>query len=1143
MIFFRKEVQMNLYYIYHSGFVVEGKSHILIFDYYRVPKDKTSEKEYFLNRYVRQKEKKVYVFSSHSHGDHFNPEVLSWKQENSEIKCIFSKDIRAVLSGREEIIWVEEGEKKQIEELEIFVYGSTDAGVSFLVYMEEKIIFHAGDFHLWHWEDDTPEEEMSMRKEYFRILQNIKREKHPMIDYAFLPVDPRLGKYTTEGLETFVKEMESLYVIPIHFWENYFVMEEAKTVLDEYGVQLISMQQAMEMIHGTFYMLKKEERGYYIDLVDSYGKRLPEEEIELDPIYSYLPMEQENAFFSGWDKSYDRIFLEEQEELLDFLKTQENFVKEDFQKITWKEGKYPLVLWIREKEEEEIYSTQLELAEIDEDITIITEDIVANGSFYHLQNQRTGFYELKDFITELRFSEIEKLLTLAHKHFPDMEFRYRDYKMLNTEMLSLKPQILIEKIAADNSLYLRIGAEISSMDYKFLKENGFEEVVTLNTREKKIQISKIDASPVEELVEDLVKILTKTQRELGIRQAYYLDEDDFLILPEYVAREFITKNLLQFANQYHIAGTDKLKKYNIKAVKPRLTGNFHYSIDFLEGEAELDIEGEKFSIQEVLASYQKDSYIVLSDGTNALINKKYIEKLERIFKEKEGNKVKISFFDLPIIDDIIEEKILSEDYVLQKNFFYGMNYLKEYEVELPKLNATLRTYQEYGYKWLSYLSEKHLGACLADDMGLGKTLQAIAILTKLHQEKKKKSFIIMPKSLIYNWQSEIKRFSPTLKVGIYYGNNRDIKVIQEEDVILSTYGTVRNDIVSLKELFFDLIILDESQNIKNIHSQTTRAVMLLQSQNRISLSGTPIENNLSELYSLFRFLNPGMFGSLEEFNNTYALPIQKENNVEAVKDLRKKIYPFILRRVKKEVLKDLPDKIEKTIYIDMNPEHKKFYEERRNYYYNMIHASIREKGLGKAQFFILQALNELRQITSCPEVKNSYISSSKKEMLIEQIVEAVENDHKVLVFTNYIGSIDNICKSLEEQEIPYLSMTGSTKDRQQLVNKFQKNEKYKVFVMTLKTGGVGLNLTAADTIFIYDPWWNKTVENQAIDRAYRLGQDRTVFSYKLILKDTIEEKILQLQELKSKLLDDVISEDNLSNKSFTEKEIEFILGK
>ena len=230
------------------------------------------------------------------------------------------------------------------------------------------------------------------------------------------------------------------------------------------------------------------------------------------------------------------------------------------------------------------------------------------------------------------------------------------------------------------------------------------------------------------------------------------------------------------------------------------------------------------------------------------------------------------------------------------------------------------------------------------------------------------------------------------------------------------------------------------------------------------------------------------------------------------------------------------------MFIEMNPEQKKLYEERRSYYYKMVNSQIKENGIGKTQFFILQALNELRQITSCPESKSNGVMSSKREVLVNNILEAVENGHKVLVFTNYINSIENICEDLEKNKINYLSMTGSTKDRQSLVDKFQKDNKYKVFIMTLKTGGVGLNLTAADTIFIYDPWWNKTVENQAIDRAYRLGQDRTVFSYKLILKDTIEEKILQLQDTKSKLLDSLISEDSDSVITLTDKDIVFILG-
>ena len=533
---------------------------------------------------------------------------------------------------------------------------------------------------------------------------------------------------------------------------------------------------------------------------------------------------------------------------------------------------------------------------------------------------------------------------------------------------------------------------------------------------------------------------------------------------------------------------------------------------------------------------------MLSDGTSALINKKYIEKLERLFKDNDKKKVKLSFFDLPLVEELIEDKIFSEEMNRTRDFFKGINNIKDYNIEPPKVKAKLREYQEYGYKWLSYLIDNNLGGCLADDMGLGKTLQAISVLTRLHEKKGTKSLVIMPKSLIYNWESEIKKFSPKLKVGIYYGNFRNRDIIKKSSVILTTYGTIRNDIEIIRDYDFDVVILDESQNIKNVNAQTTKAIMLLNAKHRIALSGTPIENNLSELYSLFRFLNPSMFGTMEEFNNFYAIPIQKENDQEAIEELKKKVYPFILRRIKKEVLKDLPDKIEKTMYIEMNPEQKKLYEERRNYYYNMVHSQIKENGLGKTQFFILQALNELRQITSCPEAKSVGVTSSKREVLINNILDAVENGHKVLVFTNYINSIKNICEDLDKYGVKYLSMSGSTKDRQLLVDKFQKDSKYKVFVMTLKTGGVGLNLTAADTIFIYDPWWNKTVENQAIDRAYRLGQDRTVFSYKLILKDTIEEKILQLQESKIKLLDNLISEDSSTLKTLSEKDIEFILG-
>ena len=907
-------------------------------------------------------------------------------------------------------------------------------------------------------------------------------------------------------------------------------------------------------IEDIYIMLKTDEKGKYIVPVLSKDEILEsldfididdEKYNKMKAVLSYIKGIKEDSFFIDWEKEYQEAYLSEHSNLIPYLIDNEKFIDENMNPIKWEKENNILTLIIKEKEEDtNLLCTELLLNESYNDFEIVTEEVLEReGVFYLLPFEDNNLHTLKELIGTISKKELENFITMTVKYFKNIEIEYLDYKIVEGEKNTPVPQVIIEKISQDNSLYLQINVVISTMDYEFLKKNEITKIAIVNNLEKKISISEIDLRKLPEAVEEIVKILAKLQKNIKMKSGFYLDDDNLIILQEKLAKEFITKELLQLASKYKVVGTDKLRKYNIKAVKPKVIGNFSHSIDFLEGEVELEIEGEKFSILDVLSSYKKDSYIVLSDGTSALINRKYIEKLERLFKDSDDKKkVKLSFFDLPVIEELIEDKIFTQEMNKSRSFFKGINSVKDYDIEAPKVKAKLREYQEYGYKWLAYLMDNNLGGCLADDMGLGKTLQAIAVLTRLHEVKGKKSLVIMPKSLIYNWEGEIKKFSPKLKVGIYYGNFRNTDIIKKNSVILTTYGTIRNDIEALREMQFDTIILDESQNIKNINAQTTKAIMLLNSKNRIALSGTPIENNLGELYSLFRFLNPAMFGTAEEFNTYYAVPIQKENDPEAIEELKKKIYPFILRRVKKEVLKDLPDKIEKTMFIEMNPEQKKLYEERRSYYYKMVNSQIKENGLGKTQFFILQALNELRQITSCPESKSNGVMSSKREVLVNNILEAVENGHKVLVFTNYINSIENICEDLEKNNINYLSMTGSTKDRQSLVDKFQKDNKYKVFIMTLKTGGVGLNLTAADTIFIYDPWWNKTVENQAIDRAYRLGQDRTVFSYKLILKDTIEEKILQLQDTKSKLLDSLISEDSASVKTLTEKDIEFILG-
>ena len=898
------------------------------------------------------------------------------------------------------------------------------------------------------------------------------------------------------------------------------------------------------MIEVKFYMLVEGEHSLYLALYDSEKNLISSySNLNRNDINSYIEnLENEKEFFISWEEEKSNEHLKLDEKLISYLLDKDNFVNTDFEIIEKKQIEN-ISLFLRDNKEIE---DRLDIyIEINENLltknNIVGNYIYSQGTFYKADIEEDTQFPLIDLFQKIDKYELESYATLILKNYKSIDLKYEDYETVVSEERNAIPQIIIEKISFDNSLYIKINSIISTMDYEFFTKNQIETVLTVNELEKKLEISKINLENLSSDMFEIVKVLTKLQKSIGLKSSYYIDNENFIILNEELAKEFVKKELLQLTGKYSIIGTDRLRKYNIKAVRPKLSGRFSYNLDYFEGEVEVEIEGEKFSIQQLLNNYKKDEYIVLSDGTNALINREYIEKLQRVFKEEDGEKIKVSFFDMPIVQDMIDEKAFENNFLGNKDFFEGINELPTEEIEYPKLNATLRDYQKYGYKWLKYLTDNNLGACLADDMGLGKTLQAIALLSNLHEEKKKKSIVIMPKSLIYNWENEIKKFSPKLKVGVYYGINRDFYSLKKVDVILTTYGTIRNDIENLLEHKFDLLILDESQNIKNINSQTTKAVLLLNAKKRVALSGTPIENNLLELYSLFRFLNPEMFGSVQRFTNSYILPIQKYSDTSTIEELKKKIYPFLLRRVKKEVLEDLPDKIEKLVYVDMNDEHRKFYEERRKYYYSLLEKNTSSQG-NFDKFFVLQAINELRHIVSSPELETKKIISSKKEVLIENVIEAIENNHKVLVFVNYLSSIESICESLKENKIKYLKMTGQTKDRQNLVDKFQSDSRYKVFVMTLKTGGVGLNLVSADTIFIYDPWWNTTVENQAIDRAYRLGQDKTVFAYKMIMRNTIEEKILKLQEIKNKLLDDLISEDNLSTKNLSKNDIEFILG-
>ncbi|MEO6231902.1 MAG: DEAD/DEAH box helicase [Ferruginibacter sp.] len=467
------------------------------------------------------------------------------------------------------------------------------------------------------------------------------------------------------------------------------------------------------------------------------------------------------------------------------------------------------------------------------------------------------------------------------------------------------------------------------------------------------------------------------------------------------------------------------------------------------------------------------------------------------------------------------------------------------------IDATLRPYQQKGFEWMVLLAEAGAGACLADDMGLGKTLQTICFLAHRYQlDNNHKFLIICPASLLYNWMQELQKFAPHLTAIVYHGNQRNVDLIKDGDhqIVITTYGTLRSDIEKIETMLFDIAVIDESHNIKNPAALITRAVNQLNATSRIALSGTPVMNNTFDLYAQLSFLLPGMFGSRDFFKREYADAIDRDQDPDKIRALQKLIAPFILRRTKEQVASDLPEKVESILWCSMGHDQKAAYESIREKVRNSVFLDIKEKGLASGKLSVIIGMLKLRQACNSAElVKDEDLfnyDSIKTEILIEEIQHIIP-DHKALVFSQFTGMLDLLEISLNKHNIPFLRLDGSTPiaKRQELVNDFQQeNSKEKVFLISLKAGNAGLNLTAADYVFLFDPWWNTAVQQQAIDRTHRIGQTKNVFAYKMICKDTIEEKIMQLQQRKKKLAEELVGEEEGFVKALTETDIEFLFS-
>ncbi|MCX6327504.1 MAG: DEAD/DEAH box helicase [Bacteroidia bacterium] len=466
------------------------------------------------------------------------------------------------------------------------------------------------------------------------------------------------------------------------------------------------------------------------------------------------------------------------------------------------------------------------------------------------------------------------------------------------------------------------------------------------------------------------------------------------------------------------------------------------------------------------------------------------------------------------------------------------------------LNGMMRQYQADGLNWLHFLQTAGLGGCLADDMGLGKTIQTLALLQHNRENMipaerpeaqsdltlfgkpgpKLTSLIIVPASLIYNWENEIKRFVPEMMVYSYKGNQRkkSTSYFQNFDIILSSYHTIRQDIDLISSFSFHYIILDESQVIKNPASMLYRTVTRLESEFKLVLTGTPVENSLTDLWTQLNFVNPGLLGSLSFFRREFVKPIEKMGDDEKEVKLRKIIKPFILRRTKDMVALNLPPVTEQTVFCDMTDEQDKLYDEEKSSVRNSILNNIASNGLEKSAIVILQGLMKLRQISNHPVMAydNYAYGSGKFEIVLQDMESVISEGHKILVFSSFVKHLDLYAEELNKKRTRFAMLTGASINREKIVNNFQNDPENKIFLISLKAGGVGLNLTAADYVFILDPWWNPASEMQAMSRAHRIGQDKSVFVYRYITSNSIEEKIVRLQEKKSKLADTFISSNN-----------------
>ncbi|MFD1631187.1 DEAD/DEAH box helicase [Pseudopedobacter beijingensis] len=547
----------------------------------------------------------------------------------------------------------------------------------------------------------------------------------------------------------------------------------------------------------------------------------------------------------------------------------------------------------------------------------------------------------------------------------------------------------------------------------------------------------------------------------------------------------------------------------------------------------------------------KKREFTLPNGEIAIIPEKWFSQYSNLLSFSEGSDhLTLKKLHVGLVHDFANSELASVTMDRKLQRLADFENIEQIDTPL-NFQGTLRPYQHAGYNWFHFLQKYNFGGCLADDMGLGKTIQTLALLQKCKEDNQKEgihtpSLIIMPTSLIYNWINEAKKFTPEIKIYTHTGSNRekDISHLSQFDLVITTYGISRIDIDLFKEFYFNYIILDESQNIKNPTSKSFKAVKQLKSRFKLILSGTPVENTVNDLWTQMSFINPGLLGSQSFFQSEFVQPIEKKKDEEKAQKLQALIKPFVMRRTKEQVASELPPKTENLFYSEMTEDQASFYEKTKSEYRNEILRSLENGEFSKSPVQMLQGLTKLRQIANHPVLIDPEYTgeSSKFTDVIYKLQSVIEAGHKVLIFSQFVKQLEVYRNYFNENKIAYSYLDGATQNRGKVVEEFKTNEEIQVFLISIKAGGVGLNLTEADYVFILDPWWNPAIEQQAIDRSHRIGQTKNVFIYKFITKDTVEEKILALQNRKLNVAKSLITTEESFIKSLSEEDIKEILG-